>query len=165
MAAENIWDSRPSIIANDTGGIVSRPRLGKADLIVQLWRAKGLMTLVAIVVFVPFVMFALVMPTKFEASAGLLVSLGEEQVYRPRVGSEAAGAIPDQELLNQAELELIRSPVVADRVLDQFSLEQIYPEIANERAIIAAKLPGRDPTIELRQMGVKAILDLSLIHI
>ncbi len=157
MAVDTIWNGRPSVQSIDSGAIVSRPRLGKADLALQLWRAKGLMTLVALVVAVPFVMLAMVMPTKYEASVGLLVSLGEEQVYRPRVGSEAAGAIPDQELLNQSELELMRSPIVAERALDQFSLEEIYPEIAQERALIAVEMPGRDPAIKLRQMGIEAI--------
>ena len=159
MAVETVFNARRAVQPIDTGAIVSRPRLGKVDLLLQLWRAKALMTLVALVVSVPFLILALVMPTKYEASAGLLVSLGEEQVYRPRVGSEAAGAIPDQELLNQSELELMRSPVVADRVLSQFSLEDIYPEIAQERALIAAKTPGRDPTIKMNQMGVEAILE------
>lgn len=159
MAVDTVWNGRPAIQAIDTGAITPRPRLGKADLALQLWRAKALMAIVAIAVAIPFIMLAMAMPTKYEASAGLLVSLGEEQVYRPRVGSEAAGAIPDQELLNQSELELMRSPVVAERVLDQFSLEDIYPEIAQERALIAAEAPGRDPTIKMRQMGVEAIHD------
>ena len=159
MAVDTIFDARPPVQAVDSGAMVSRPRLGKVDLALQLWRAKTLMLLIALVVSVPFVMLAMAMPTKYEASAGLLVSLGEEQVYRPRVGSEAAGAIPDQELLNQSELELMRSPVVADRVLEQFSLEDIYPQIAQERALIAAETPGRDPTIKMNQMGVEAILE------
>ena len=159
MAVESVFTARPSIQAIDTGAIIPRPRLSKVDLLLQLWRAKGLMTLIALAVALPFVMLALAMPTKYEASAGLLVSLGEEQVYRPRVGSEAAGAIPDQELLNQSELELMRSPEVAERVLSQFSLEEIYPEIAQQRALIASESPGRDPTVKMNQMGVEAILD------
>ena len=159
MAVETVFNARPQIHSIDTGAIISRPRLGKTDFLLQLWRAKGLMALIALVVAVPFIMLAFAMPTKYESSAGLLVSLGEEQVYRPRVGSEAAGAIPDQELLNQSELELMRSPVVAERVLTQFSLEEIYPDIAQERALIAAETPGRDPTIKMNQMAVEAILD------
>ena len=158
MAVENTWDNRPPLHVVDAGAIVSRPRLGAVDFVLQLWRAKWLMTLVALVTFVPFIMLALAMPTKYEAAAGLLVSLGEEQVYRPRVGSEAAGAIPDQELLNQAELELLRSPVVAERVIEGYDLEVIYPDIAAERAFVAAEFPGRDPVEKLRQMGVEAIL-------
>ena len=159
MAAETVFHARPSVQSVDTGAMISRPRLGKVDLLLQLWRAKALMAIIALVVAVPFVMLALAMPTKYDASAGLLVSLGEEQVYRPRVGSEAAGAIPDQELLNQSELELMRSPIVAERVLSQFSLEEIYPDIAQQRALIAAETPGRDPTIKMNRMGVEAILD------
>lgn len=159
MAVEKLWDTRPTVHSVDAGAVVSRPRLGKADLVLQLWRAKGLMALAAIAVFLPFLLLGLAMPVKYEANAGLIVSLGEEQVYRPRVGSEAAGAIPEQESITQAELELLRSSVVADRALDKFSLEQIYPEIAQERALIAAKNPGRDPLIEMRQMAVDTILE------
>ena len=159
MTVDTTWDSRGAHRGGDTGAIISRPRLGFADFVLQLWRSKGLMTLVAIVTFLPFLLLALAMPTKYEATAGLMVSLGEEQVYRPLVGSEAAGAIPDQELINQAEIELLSSQVVAERVIEKFSLERLYPEIIEERALIAAKIPDRDPMIRMRQMGVSEILD------
>lgn len=159
MAFDSILESRETISAADPRRNLTRPRLGALDLLLQLWRAKLLMTFVAILVFLPFFLFAMSMQTKYEASSGLLVSLGEELVYRPRVGSEAAGAIPEQELLNQAEIELLSSPVVADRVLDKFSIEAIYPEIAQERAFIAADAPGRDPLVRMRQMAASAILD------
>ena len=159
MAVENIWDSRRQEQVIDVAAVATRPRLGAVDLLLQLWRAKALMFLVAVVVFLPFLLLAFTMPTKYESTSGLIVSLGEESVYRPRVGSEAAGAIPDQELLNQAELELLRSPAVVERVIDAFSLERIYPEIASERAFIAAEKPGRDPMEKMRQMAVKTVLE------
>jgi len=158
MTADNSWDARGPRSGIDNGAMVSRPRLGVMDLILQLWRSKGLMTLVGIVTFLPFLLLAFAMPTKYQAGASLMASLGEEQVYRPLVGVEAAGAIPEQELINQAEIELLGSQVVAERVLDKFSLESLYPKIVEDRALIAQDSPGRDPMIRMRQMGVQAIL-------
>lgn len=151
MTVENSWDARVLGRSGDTGAVVSRPRLGFVDLILQLWRTKWLMMLITLLIFLPFLLLALMLPTKYAANAGLMVSLGEEQVYRPLVGSEAAGAIPDQELINEAEIELLSSPVVAERVIEKFSLQTLYPKIAEN--------PKGEPPARLLQMGVKELLD------
>lgn len=157
MTAETSWETSGAKKGSDSNAIVSRPKLGIADVILQLWRSKWLMALIAVVMFLPFLLLAMAMPTKYEASAGLLVSLGEEQVYRPLVGNEAAGAIPEQELINQAEIELLSSQVVAERVIDKFTLEVLYPDILENLEVYEQKNPGRDPMIRMRQEGVEAI--------
>jgi len=158
MAVETSWNDRTAKAGGDRGAMITRPRLGIVDFILQLWRSKWLMMLVGAVTLIPFVLLAFLLPTKFEANAGLMVSLGEEQVYRPLVGSEAAGAIPGQELINQAEIELLSSQIVAERVVRKFSLERLYPKIVEDRAKIAEEAPDRDPMIRMRQMGVREIL-------
>ena len=158
MAADNSWDARHNPSGGNSGAIISRPRLGTVDLILQLWRSKLLMILVGLIVFLPFVLLAFTLPTKYESSAGLLISLGEEQVYRPRVGSEAAGVVPEQELLNQAEMELMRSPIVAERVIENLSLERVFPDIVEDRALIALDNPGRDVVLTMKLLGMEAIL-------
>ena len=158
MAVEDTWSGRPHGWGGDTGAIVTRPRLGLGDMLLQLWRAKWLMLLVFLPIFALGLSAAFSMPTRYEAYSRLLVSLGEEQVYRPRVGSEAAGAIPDQEQLIQAELELMRSPVVAERVLDRFDLVDLFPGIAAQREAIAQSSPNVDPDYTLRQLAIDSIM-------
>lgn len=115
-----------------------RPKLGVADLLLQLWRAKWLMLLV----FVPIVLiglaFTFLAPTKYAASTRLLVRLGEEYVFDPVMGDAAKGAFPQQEDVLQAETELARSPVIAERVVGKIGLSRLYPRLAE------AKLRARD---------------------
>jgi uncharacterized protein involved in exopolysaccharide biosynthesis len=90
------------------------------------------------------VFVAMQMPTSYEARSRLLVALGDEYVYRPAVGSEAAGVAPESEELIQAELELIRSPVVVERTLSALSVERIFPELAETCAKNLKTLPGTE---------------------
>ena len=101
-----------------------------ADLLLGLWRAKWLMLMVFVPILAAGVAFAFTMPQKYTAYSRLLVSLGEEYVYRPRVGGEGAGAIAEPEAVVQAEIEILSSPVVAERVLRRFGLRAIYPDLA-----------------------------------
>jgi len=161
MASDETWTSASGgAMSADTGAMISRPKMGVVDLILQLWRAKWLMMLVFIPIFALGLAAAFMMPKTYEASSRLLVSLGDEQVFSPKVGDLAAGAIPEQEQLIQAELELLQSPVVAERVLMRIPLDAIYPDLLEEREAILAKLPSRDPAAAdyaMRQIGIEAI--------
>ncbi len=110
-----------------------RPKLGLADTLLHLWRAKWLMLLV----FVPIVLiglaFTLMTPTKYTANTRLLVRLGQEYVFDPVVGDAARGAFPQQEEVMQAETELARSPVIAERVIRVVGLSRLYPGLAEAR--------------------------------
>ncbi len=111
-----------------------RVRLGAADTALQLWRAKWLM----LFVFLPIALFgiaiALLVPTKYPASTRLLVRLGQEYVFDPVVGDAAKGAFPQQEEVLQAETELARSPVIAERVIKRIGLDHLYPNLAVAKA-------------------------------
>jgi uncharacterized protein involved in exopolysaccharide biosynthesis len=110
-----------------------RPRLGLVDTLLHLWRAKWLMLLV----FVPIVMLGLfatfLSPTKYTANTRLLVRLGAEYVFDPVLGDAARGAFPQQEEVLQAESELARSPVIAERVIKAVGLSKLYPSLAEAR--------------------------------
>ena len=74
-----------------------RPRLGVADTLLHLWRAKWLMLLVFVPILLIGVAFTLLTPAKYTASTRLLVRLGAEYVFDPVVGDAAKGAFPQQE--------------------------------------------------------------------
>jgi uncharacterized protein involved in exopolysaccharide biosynthesis len=74
------------------------------------------------------------LPTKYPASSRLLVRLGQEHVLDPVLGDAARGALPRQEDVLQAETELTRSPVIAERVIGRIGLQRLYPGIAEAKA-------------------------------
>ena len=90
----------------------ARPRLGVADTLLHLWRAKWLMLLVFVPILLLGLAFMLLTPAKYTASTRLLVRLGAEYVFDPVVGDAAKGAFPQQQEVLQAEGELARSPVI-----------------------------------------------------
>ncbi|WP_300380964.1 Wzz/FepE/Etk N-terminal domain-containing protein [Henriciella sp.] len=128
MASTGDWGAAGSDHAG-TGVVRHRPRLGAVEIGLQLWRAKWVMLLVFIPIFVLGILAALQMPTTYEANSRLYVRLGDENVYRPRVGTEGAGAMPETEQLIQAEIEVLRSPIVAERALEGFSVARVFPEL------------------------------------
>ncbi len=128
-----------------------RPKLGIADMLLQLWRAKWLMLLVFLPIALIGVAIALLAPTKYSANTRLLVRLGQEYVFDPIVGDAAKGAFPQSEEVLQAEAELARSPVIAERVITGMTLARLYPQLGE------AKLRARDgQTYEVDQEALEA---------
>jgi uncharacterized protein involved in exopolysaccharide biosynthesis len=61
-----------------------------------------------------------------------LVRLGQEYVYQPSVGDNAAvGAAPDMQAVVNAEIRLIRSGAVARRVIERIGVAKLYPDLAH----------------------------------
>ncbi|MGB3627388.1 MAG: hypothetical protein WA989_16265 [Henriciella sp.] len=107
-----------------------RPRIGPVEVALQLWRAKWIMLLVFLPIFLAGLYAAFQMPTEYEARSRLYVRLGDESVYRPRVGTDSPTLAPETEQLLLAELEVLQSPVVAERALSRFPLNRIFPDMA-----------------------------------
>ncbi len=124
MSFEEDWSAGPHAL---------RPRLGASGLALYLWRAKWLMAAVFTAVALAAAPVIVHLPTKYEAKSRLLVSIGEEYVFRPRVGADGAGLTPEFEQLVQSEIELMRSPVVADQVIERFGLARLYPDFLEGR--------------------------------
>lgn len=95
-----------------------RPRLGMADVLVHLWRAKWLMLLVFLPLFALGLFAAVMLPERYTATARVLVA-------------PSADAAPDgAERFARSEVELVRSPVVAQAALAKVTLARAYPELA-----------------------------------
>lgn len=124
-----------------------RPRMSFVDLVLQLWRAKWLMILVFLPIFILGILAALQMPKTFESSSRLLIRAGvETSAVTVGVDAPRQGA-PDVEQVVQAELEILRSPVVAERTLARFPLERIYPKLAEARQKALSGEPSADPEV------------------
>lgn len=99
-----------------------RPRLGAADMLVLLWRAKWLMIAVFLPLLAAGLAGAALLPSRYTAETRLIVA-------------------PDRAAMARAELELLRSPAVAHRALAAAGLARAYPEIARDcRGEVCARL-------------------------
>ena len=115
QAGERITGSAPSPAHQ---GARLRPRLGALDIAVQLWRAKWLMLAVFAPLCAAGLAMAFVLPQGFTATSRILVTPGDRVAY-------AAGDVSAP-----AEMELLRSPVVAQKALAKVTLARVYPAIA-----------------------------------
>jgi uncharacterized protein involved in exopolysaccharide biosynthesis len=126
------WTERTPQRAADPAARL-RLRSSAAETLLHLWRARWLMLLVLAPIVIAGVAFAFLAPTSYTASTRLLVRLGEEYVFDPIIGDAARGAFPQQEDVLQAESELARSPVIAERAITAIGLARLYPQLANAR--------------------------------
>ena len=131
MPADDGWTTvtaaRPVSAASASRS--GRPQLTLVDIILMLWRAKWIVLLVALPIFVASVLFALTLSKQYQATSRIQVTAGEERVFDPLVGDVTASVL-SQEEITESEIELLHSPVIADRVIQKLGLEVIYPKMA-----------------------------------
>lgn len=133
-------------------GQFTRPRLGLVELGVLLVRAIPLMLLIFLPLAALGLYGAFQLEKEYVANSRVLISPSDEYVFRPSVGEGIQNALPDTDQLTLTEIELMLSPVVAERVLEQFGLERLYP---NEAKALA-EAPERDK-YEKSQAGLLAL--------
>jgi uncharacterized protein involved in exopolysaccharide biosynthesis len=95
----------------------SRPRYALADLPTLLWRERMLMVAVFLAIFVLGAAFAMTMKRAYPAHSSVLVRLGQEYVYEPRVGDAARGAVPETGQVLQSETEILGSDGLKEQVV------------------------------------------------
>ena len=124
-----------------------RPRYAPSDFVTLLWREKGLMLAVFLVIFVIGAGFAFTLKKSYTAGSSVLVQLGQEYVYEPRAGDAARGAVPDTDSLVASETEILMSGQLRERTLRKLGLSTVYPALgaqydaapAAEKPLIMAK--------------------------
>lgn len=157
----DLADWGPSgVVQADAGYAAARPQLGIADLILQLWRAKWGMILVALPIFAIGLFIAFQMPKVFESGSGLYVTSGDEVRSSSILSDPSFDPGPGIQEVIQGELEILRTQLVAERTLSRFPLDRIYPALANARDKEIAKsdaaLKGAIE-FEYFQKGVEAL--------
>jgi len=148
-----------SALHADAGFRTVRPRLGFIDLMLHLWRAKGLMILVATPIIAVGVLVALSFSKNYESSSRLYVRAGDEIRMAPGIHDASRESPLQIEQIVQGELELLRSPVVAERTLNKFDLEQLYPNLTDQafkKASQAPEMQHEAIRFELRQTALEA---------
>jgi uncharacterized protein involved in exopolysaccharide biosynthesis len=132
MTYSSTWGSA----APGGGDWASRPRYTATDVGALLWRDRFLMLVVFVVLVAIGLGVAMTMKTRYPAHASLLVRLGPEYVYQPNIGDAARGAIPTNDQLVQSEVEILDSPELRRRVIDELGMAEVMPSKA--RAYAAA---------------------------
>ncbi len=123
----------------------TRVRYTAADVPALLWRERFLMLGVFLLIAALGVLAASQLRTLYPAQASLLVRLGSEYVYNPRVGDAARGAVPETDQLIQSETEILSSAVLKDRTIRDIGLGRIFPRLGRAYAHAA---PAKQRNIE-----------------
>ncbi|MEL7032752.1 MAG: Wzz/FepE/Etk N-terminal domain-containing protein [Pseudomonadota bacterium] len=159
----DLADWGPSgVVQTDAGHVPARPRLGVADLVLQLWRAKWLMILVGLPIFALGLFLAFQMPKTFESRSALYVTSGDEVRSSSILSDPSFDPGPAIQEVIQGELEILQTQLVAERTLSRFPLDRIYPDLAAARdKELARSNPSlKDPIeFEYYQKGVAALQD------
>lgn len=131
--AQNVDDTLPAS--------VKRPNFSTSDLVLHLLRSWWLMLLVFLPIALAGTLAAMfLLPEEYEARSRLMVSIGDEYVYVPSVGTDNRAVAPEQEELVRAEVELLHSPTVAEMTLKELGPAQLYPELMEKcRADLSTK--------------------------
>ena len=116
------------------GDWAARPRYTASDVGALLWRDRFLMLAIFLVLLAIGLGVALTMKTRYPATASLLVRLGPEYVYQPNVGDAARGAIPTNDQLVAAEVEILNSAELRRRVIDELGMAEVMPSRAKAYA-------------------------------
>lgn len=130
MIAPSAWTvgtAAPALSAD-----VGRPRrhYSTDDILNGLWRERSLMLLVFLAVLAIGVMFAFTLKTQYPAHASLLVRLGQEYVYEPRIGDAGRGAVPSTDQVIQSEVEILGSAGLHQQVVDALGVGRLDPSLA-----------------------------------
>jgi uncharacterized protein involved in exopolysaccharide biosynthesis len=104
-------------------------RYSGGDIVALLWRERLLMLIVLIIVALIGVAAASQLKTLYPAHSSLLIRLGSEYVYNPRVGDAARGAVPEIGQVMQSEIEILSSPVIKARVIHDIGLPRLFPKL------------------------------------
>lgn len=130
---ESAWapESQRSAQGSRPGGERrARPRYAPRDIVTLLWREWPLMLAVFVVIVLAGLAFALTLKTVYPAESSLLVRLGQEYVYQPRVGDAARGAVPESDAVIQSEVEILSSAQVKEKVIERIGVEKLFPDLA-----------------------------------
>ncbi len=88
------------------------------------------MLTVFLVVLAFAVGFSLVLKKTYTAHSAVLVQLGQEYVYDPRVGDAGRGAAASAGQIMQSELSILHSTAVKERTIEKIGLDRLYPKLA-----------------------------------
>ena len=119
-------------------GAATVAHVSAVDMLAMIWRERRTAAVVALVILALGAVAVFMTPRTYEAKTRLLIRMGQEYVFQPRVGASGAGATPQiQEVVN-AELRLLASPELARRTIARVGISRLYPELGRASAMAEA---------------------------
>lgn len=101
------------------------------ELLTSFFRDWRILAAVFVLVLFPFIVAAVATTTTFTAQSRLLVLFSREYLARPEVG-EMPNIVPDQNQIVSNEMELLNSPLLIEKVIEDLGLETLFPDMARE---------------------------------
>lgn len=108
------------------------------DFLTILFKHKYKIIIVFLIIVVPVTIFSFMQPPVYEAESSMMVKFGREYIYRPEVGN-TGGKIIDQAETLTAEMQILTSRDLIEKVIKTIGVYNIYPDMAN------APLKGMTP--------------------
>ena len=134
MIAPSAWTARPAAPAFASDAAYARHPLSADDVLRGMWLQRGLMLVVFLAVLILGLGFAFTLKATYPAHSSLLVRLGQEYVYEPRIGDAGRGALPSTDQVIQSEVEILGSPELHQQVVEAVGVGQIEPSLARKFA-------------------------------
>ncbi|HUO21547.1 MAG TPA: lipopolysaccharide biosynthesis protein [Caulobacteraceae bacterium] len=130
MIAPSAWTERPSAPAFASDAVGARGQLSAKAVLSGLWRERTLMAVVFATVLAIGAAFGFTLKTAYPAHASLLIRLGQEYVYEPRIGDAGRGAVPSTDQVIQSEVEILGSEGLHQKVVEALGVGRIEPGAA-----------------------------------
>ncbi|MEO1027937.1 MAG: Wzz/FepE/Etk N-terminal domain-containing protein [Pseudomonadota bacterium] len=159
MAQIDRWDdSATAESARASVPMRVRPRISTVDLALRLLRSWLLMLLVFLPIAAGGIYLAMQVEETYTAEATLLISPGDENIFRPTVGDQlpASAILPDTLELIQTELEILGSPRIIKAVLPAFGIDTLYPKLLEEEKAASSKLTAEQKQDRLERLAEDA---------
>jgi uncharacterized protein involved in exopolysaccharide biosynthesis len=149
------------------------PPYGPSDFASLLWRERFLMFAVFLAIFVLGCAASLALKKTYEAYSSVVVQLGEEYVYNPRVGDAGRGAASSAGQIMQSELEILGSSTVKEHVLQRIGLAKVYPKLgaayakadrSQQRLIWGAAIKAMQESLKIESAPETSVVRLAFTH-
>jgi uncharacterized protein involved in exopolysaccharide biosynthesis len=135
QTANAMLKGRPVIAA--TVPAAARLRYSAGDVLAMVWRERFTILLVFFLLAGLGVGAATQIKATYPAQSTLLIRLGQEYVYNPRVGDAARGAVADSDQVIQSETAILSSAALKSLVIKDIGLAKIYPKLGQGYAQVS----------------------------
>ena len=148
-------------------------RYDPQELLALAWRERGFVAAVFVVLALMGAAAALQLKTLYPAHSSLLVRLGSEYVYDPRVGDAARGAVPENDQVIQSEIEILSSPALKAKVIADIGLDRLFPKLgrayahaspARRRAVEGAAIKAMESGLKIVTAPGTSVVRLTYAH-
>ncbi len=126
---QSAWAWRNETAEPFGGAVTPAVRYSPQDLLAMLWRERGLMLAVFLVVAGLGLLAALGLKSSYQAHSSLLIRVSPEYIYNPSVGDAARGLAPEGDSVVQSEAEILASAGLKARVIADIGLARMFPKL------------------------------------